>query len=62
VTIKCPEELWNVNRRVEGVFGGQNFDGVEDDLRKLNVRNWWTVAKDRESWKILRETEAHKGL
>jgi hypothetical protein len=38
-------------------------DGVEDDLRKLNVKNWWTVAKDRESWeKILREAEAHKGL
>jgi hypothetical protein len=36
---------------------------VEDDLRKLNVKNWWTVAKDRESWKkILREAEAHKGL
>jgi hypothetical protein len=37
--------------------------GVEDDLRKLNVKNWWTVAKDRESQKkILREAEAHKGL
>jgi hypothetical protein len=38
-------------------------DGVEDDLRKLNFKNWWTVTKDRESWKkILREAEAHKGL
>jgi hypothetical protein len=38
-------------------------DGVEDDLRKLNVKNWWTVAKDRESWKnILWEAEAHNGL
>jgi hypothetical protein len=36
---------------------------MEDDLRKLNVKNWWTVGKDRESWrKILREAEAHKGL
>jgi hypothetical protein len=36
---------------------------VEDDLRKLNVKDWWTVAKDRESWeKILRKAEAHKGL
>jgi hypothetical protein len=35
----------------------------EDDLRKLNVKNWWTVAKDRESWKkILVEAEAHIGL
>jgi hypothetical protein len=23
--MKCPEELWNVNRRVEGVLG--DFDG-----------------------------------
>jgi hypothetical protein len=23
-------------------------DGVEDDPRKPNVKNWWTVAKDRE--------------
>jgi hypothetical protein len=35
---------------------------VEDDLRKLEVKNWWMVAKDRESWKILRESEAHNGL
>jgi hypothetical protein len=36
---------------------------MEDDFIKLNVKNWWTVAKDRESWKkILREAEAHKGL
>jgi hypothetical protein len=36
---------------------------VENDLRKLSAKNWWTVAKDRESWKKnLREAEAHKGL
>jgi hypothetical protein len=33
--------------------------GVEDDLRKLNVKNWWTVAKARElRKKILREAKA----
>jgi hypothetical protein len=38
-------------------------DGLEDDLRKLEVKNWWMVAKDRESWKkILGEAEAHNGL
>jgi hypothetical protein len=67
VTKKCPEELWNVYQRVEGVLGGLDFDRrMEwrmDELRKLNVKNWWTVAKDRESWKkILREAEAHNGL
>jgi hypothetical protein len=67
--MKCPELLWNVNWRVKGVLGDLDFDGrmewsgVEDDLRKLKVKNWWTVAKDRGSWKkILREAETHKGL
>jgi hypothetical protein len=62
--MKCPEELWNVNWRVEGVLGSLDFNGrVEDDLRKLNVKNKWTVTKDTESWKkILREAKAHKGL
>jgi hypothetical protein len=25
--MKCPEELWNVNRRDEGVLGDLDFDG-----------------------------------
>jgi hypothetical protein len=38
-------------------------DGVEDDLRKLKVKNWWMVTKERDSWKkILREAKAHNGL
>jgi len=39
------------------------MDGVLEDLRKLGVKSWWMVAKDRESWrKVLREAEAHIGL
>jgi hypothetical protein len=39
------------------------MDDVLEDLRKLGVRNWWMVAKDRESWRrFLREVEAHIGL
>jgi hypothetical protein len=38
-------------------------DGVEDDLRKLVVNNWWLVTNDSELWKkILREAKAHNGL
>jgi hypothetical protein len=53
-----PEGRWSVGRpRLRWK------DGVDDDLRKLKIKNWWTVAKDRESWKkILREAETHKGL
>jgi hypothetical protein len=37
--------------------------GVLQDLRKLGVKSWWMVAKDREpSGKVLREAEAHIGL
>jgi hypothetical protein len=36
---------------------------VKNDPSNLKVKNWWTVAKDREAWKkILREAEAHNGL
>jgi hypothetical protein len=34
------------------------MDGVLQDLRKLGVKSWWMVAKDRESWrKVLREAD-----
>jgi hypothetical protein len=39
------------------------IDGMLEDLRKLGVKSWWMVAKDRGSWrKVLREAEAHTGL
>ena len=39
------------------------IDGVLDDMKKLGIKNWWTVARDREAWKkVLQEAEAHTGL
>jgi hypothetical protein len=39
------------------------MDAVLEDLRKLGVKGWWMVAKDRESCeKVLREAEARIGL
>ena len=39
------------------------IDGILEDVKVLGVKNWWTLAKDREVWrKILREAEAHDGL
>jgi hypothetical protein len=39
------------------------MDGVEEDLRKMKIKKWWSAARNRESWrKILRETEAHSRL
>jgi hypothetical protein len=37
--------------------------GVLDGIKKLGVKNWWTVARDREAWrKVLREAKANIGL
>ena len=34
-----------------------------DVLRKIGIKGWWLVAKDREDWrKVLREAEALVGL
>jgi hypothetical protein len=39
------------------------MDGVLEDLKKTGVKNWWTVAKNRDAWKkVLWEAEAHNGL
>jgi hypothetical protein len=39
------------------------MDGVVEDLRKMGVKSWWTVARDRESWKkVLQEAEVRSRL
>jgi len=31
------------------------IDGVQADLRTLNITNWWTVAQDRTHWRTVLE-------
>ena len=39
------------------------LDGVVEDTRRTGVKQWWMVAKNRESWRrILREGEPRPGL
>jgi hypothetical protein len=38
------------------------MDGVEEDLRKMKIKTWWSAARSRKWRNILRETEAHSGL
>jgi hypothetical protein len=39
------------------------IDEVEEDLKIMGIRNWHSVAKDRQEWrKILLEAQVHKGL
>jgi len=38
-------------------------EDVMEDLKKLNIKNWKKVAKDRRTWRDLAEKEkTHKGL
>jgi hypothetical protein len=38
-------------------------DGVDQDMRILEVKNWKKVALDRDEWaKLLKEARAHQGL
>ena len=38
-------------------------DGVDEDMRILEVKNWKKVALDRDEWaKFLKKARAHQGL
>ena len=38
-------------------------DGVDQDVRILEVKNWKKVALDRDEWaKLLKKARAHQGL
>ena len=32
--------------------------GVGEDLSIFEIKEWWLIIKDKEEWKIIRETEA----
>ena len=39
------------------------FDQVEEDLKKMKVRNWREKCKDRRLWnEIVRQAKTHQGL
>jgi hypothetical protein len=38
-------------------------DGVDQDMRILEIKNWKKVALDRDEWvKLLKKARAHQGL
>jgi hypothetical protein len=38
-------------------------DGVDQDMRTLEVKNWKKVALNRDEWaKLLKKARAHQGL
>ena len=38
-------------------------DGVDQDMRMLEVKNWKKVALDRDEWaRLLKKARAHQGL
>jgi hypothetical protein len=39
------------------------FDQVEEDLKKMKVRNWGEKCKDRRLWdEIVKQAKTHQGL
>jgi hypothetical protein len=39
------------------------FDQVEEDLKKMKVRNWREKCKDRRLWnEIVKQAKTHQGL
>jgi hypothetical protein len=38
----------------------RGIDGVFEDIKKMKVKNWWIVARDRKAWReVLRKAETH---
>jgi hypothetical protein len=58
----------NFNTKLDGVRGVGRLktrweDGVDQDMRILEVKNWKKVALDRDEWaKLLKKARAHQGL
>jgi hypothetical protein len=55
------------NTKPDGVrFGRPRLrweDGVDQDMRTLEVKNWKKVALDRDEWaKLLKKARAHQAL
>jgi hypothetical protein len=45
----CPKKRW--------------INDVEQDLRKLGIRNWRSRAGDRQRWRaVVREAKVHPGM
>jgi hypothetical protein len=49
--------------RKKGMPGLRWLDSILRDLKTLEVKAWWTKARDRDPWSdIIKEAKAHKGL
>jgi hypothetical protein len=41
----------------------RRFDDVREELRILKVKDWRSIAMDRDAWRLLvQESQTHKGL
>ena len=55
------QKLWGT--RPKGRPRGRWIDAIEEDMRKMKVRDWKNVAQDRKRWgRIVRDAKAHQGL
>ena len=63
---ELPKKLLWTNpgsKRGRGRPKSREFNGVEEDARKLVCRNWLADAQDKGSWRhLLEKAKAHPGL
>jgi hypothetical protein len=53
------QKFWGT--RPKGRPRGRWIDAIEEDMRKMKVREWKNVAQDRKRWgRIVRDAKAHQ--
>jgi hypothetical protein len=52
-----------VGNKTQRKTKGRWNDAIEEDMRKMKVRDWKNVVQDRKRWgRIVRDAKAHQGL
>lgn len=63
---RMPKRMYKATmtgRRIQGRPRSRWRDEVESDLRKMKVRGWGTLVRDREEWRsIVQQAKAHEEL
>ena len=63
---EIPRMVMDHNAEGRRKVGGRNIrrkDCIDKDIRKLGIKNWWTVVVDRDLWRrFLKKAKARPEL